>query len=480
MAKDYLLHSFGTDPVNFVRDYHIHLPFFALGVWPPFFYLLEGSWMTLFGDGRAAVLWMIAASAAALATLLFSMLRGFLGGWAAMAASAIFLFIPVVQWSVCLVMADLTCSLFALAAILCFARFVERGRWRDAALFGFFCGISLLTKNSTFFVVLVPPVVIAGMRRWDLLRRPGLWLAAAMTAAIYGPWLLVSRPFLLLGTYGLQLPGFWTSQWEYIATLWQQTSFLLPAAFIGGAWLLYRKGPKMSAAAGCMLAVLPAISLAIFFARVPVQPRLLMVAYISVIFLAAELCGALGNPRWRAAVTIAAAIVLGAWNWMSLSRLPLNQIRPAVAFVQARDGASPGAVLVPSGSEGTWIAEFAQSERVRPKRIFLRPTKLFGEEDWNGTNWKPYYRSSEEVEALFRRIPVKYCILSSSGSGRRYPHDQLLESVVAENPESWELVFASGAGTRGAYRIFENRHWTPAAEALVYSELYQRLPKYLR
>jgi Dolichyl-phosphate-mannose-protein mannosyltransferase len=479
VAKDYLIHSVGKDPVSFVRDYHVHLPFFALGVWPPFFYLLEGSWMTVFGDGRAAILWLIAVSAAVLATLLFSMLRRVIGAWPAAAMSGMFLFAPVVQWSACLVMADLTCSVFALTAILYFARFLEKEKNTDAILFGAFCGISLLTKNSTFFVVLTPPIAIAGMRRWDLLRRPGLWMAAAIAACIYGPWLFVSRPFLLLGTYGLQLPGFWGIQWTYLAALWQQTSFLLPAGLLGAGWLVWGNRGKLDPVAWCMLATLPAISLGIFVARVPVQPRLLMVAYIALIYLAAQLCGIIADARWRMGAAAIALIVFASWNWPNV-RLAANGIRSGVAFVQERDGERPGAVLVPSGSEGAWIAEFAQFEKVRPQRIFLRPTKLFGEEDWNGSKWKPYLKSAEDMGEFFRHLPVKYCILNSSLTGRRYPHDQLLESVVAGNPESWELVLEGGQGTASVYRIYENRHWIPSAELAVYQELYRRLPQYLR
>ena len=130
VSHDYFLHIFDTDPISFARDYYVRIPYFALGVWPPFFYELAGGWMWLFGMGRESVLWLIAISGAALATLLAVLLARRHGFWMAMNAGAILLLVPVVQWSACIVMVDITCSFFALVAIVLFARFLERQRWQ--------------------------------------------------------------------------------------------------------------------------------------------------------------------------------------------------------------------------------------------------------------------------------------------------------------------------------------------------------------
>jgi len=477
---DYVATSLGQNPIGFVRDYHVRLPYFAIGVWPPFFYFLEGAWMEAFGDRRTPVLWMIAVSAAGLATLLFWMLSKEFDFWTALAGAAAFLLIPVVQWSACLVMADLTCSLFALASIVFFARFVERGRWQDSVLFGVFGGLSLLTKNSTYFIVLVPPIVIAAGRRWDLLRNRALWIAPAIVGIFYAPWLLISRPFLLLGTHGLQLPGFVGIHLDYAMTLWRQMSLLFLAGVAGGILLICSKR-KMSALAMCMLAVIPAVSVGIFVARVPVQDRLLMVSYCALLFLATELCAAFLLPPTRPWVMLACVLVFGYVNWMNFRRFPADNIHAAVAYIQARDGEQPGAVLVPSGSEGPWIAEFAETEPLRPRRIMLRPTKVLGSEDWNGTNWQPYYKSVDEIRTFFERTPVRYCILVNMPriGVRTYPHDALLEEAVAGDPAQWHLLLERATAGGASYRVFENLQWTPASERKVYAEVKRIWMKYL-
>jgi len=480
---DYMTLGLSQNPLRFLKDYHLRLPFFALGVWPPFFYFVEGVWMGIFGVSRTSILWMIALSAAGLATLLFYLVRIRFGPWMAAAAGAGFLLIPAVQWSACLVMVDITCSLLALAAIVFFARFVERGRWQDSAWFGVLAGLSLLTKNSTYFLVLIPPIVIAFTWRWDLLRSRALWIAPVVVVVLYAPWLIVSRPFLLLGTHGLQLPGFWGIQRDYIQILWRQMSFLLPVG-AAGAVLLIISRQKMSALAICLLAALPAVSIGIFLARVPVQDRLLMVSYCALLFFVPELFSTLLRSAWRTPVVVACIAVFGYFNWLNFRRPPADDIRPAVTYILAHDDSRPGAVLLPSSNEGPWIAEFGELDSHRPYRMMLRPTKMLGAEDWNGTNWHAYYPSLEDIQRFLERTPVRYCILvqpaqPAPSDFRIYPHDTLLEAAVSSNPMQWRLVFEKRAENGAFNRVYQNLSWTPESEKKVYAEVSRIWTQYL-
>ena len=476
LFHDFLKSSSWMHPIGFVSDYHLHLPYFALGVWPPFFYVIEGAWMEVFGDRRGSILWLVAIIAAALAAMLYRILEKQFGAGTAVAGGVMFLLVPIVQWSECVVMADLICSLFAMAAIVCFARFMDSKRWLDSALFGVFAGLALLTKNSTYFLALIPVFVILAARRWDLLRVPALYLAPVAVTALYLPWLVISRPFILLGIHGLELPGFWGTQRDYFVTLWEETSFLLLLAVGGAIFLIFSKLP-MRPIAMCMLAVIPAISVGILVARVPVQDRLLIVSYAAVIFLACEFVARILESWKRVAAVMACLVVFAALNWGKFSRPPVNHIHSAVAFIQARDGDVPGAVLAPSNGEGPWIAEFAQTETRRPLRIILRPTKLLGEEDWNGTNWHPYYTSASEIEAFLARVPVKYCILAPSETDvRHYPHDPLIKSIMDSHPQDWHPIFKGEDGSQ----VYENTHWKPDSESAVLKEMRNLSPSYLQ
>jgi hypothetical protein len=287
----------------------------------------------------------------------------------------------------------------------------------------------------------------------------------------------VSKPFLLLGTHGLQPPGFFAVHRDYAVTLWKQMSFLLPAAAAGAVLTFRSKSWRQDTISQCMLAVIIAIPLSIFAAKLPIQDRLLIVAFAAVIFFVGRLAAAVAAPAKRAALMFGGLVIFGGLNWMSFTPLPPNHIRPAVAFLYGRHGS--GAILVPSNNEGPWIAEFAKYEGMRPGRVIVRPTKLFGEENWNGTDWRPYYTSLDEVNSLFERIPIRYCILPAVAGGRRYPHDDLLEAALADSSR-WRRV-PYGPENQGptAYRIYENLQWTPAVEPAVYREIRRTLEKHL-
>ncbi|MEO8367683.1 MAG: glycosyltransferase family 39 protein [Candidatus Solibacter sp.] len=485
LIHDYVPHLFGQSPIRFVQDYYARVPYFALGVWPPLFYCIEGLWMLLFGVQRSSALWLVTASAAAAATFLYAALKQKFGPWTGAAGAALFLLTPAVQWSACMVMADLTCSLFAFVTVLFFVRYYDTQKPWDAILMGVFGGLSLLTKNSTYFVLLVPPLVILGTGSWSLIRKPALWFGGALPILIYAPWLYISRSVLLLGIHGLELPGFWGIQRHFARTLWEQNSFLFPLAAAGGVGVLLvmlRSGRKtMDGLTASMIAILPACSISIFLAKVPVQARLLTLPYMAIVFLTAQLLLILLRHRNRQAIAMALALgVFAAQNWMNFRFPPVNDIHAAVVFVQQRDGKTPGSVLTPSAREGAWIAEFAQTEASRPNRILVRPTKILGKEDWNGSDWQPFYRSQEELEAFMERMPVKYCVVYRAPR-RNYPHDQWLRSMVAGRPAWWRPVYRNAAAVEYlSYDVYENTRWVADSERLVYQETDRIVPKVLK
>jgi hypothetical protein len=339
---------------------------------------------------------------------------------------------------------------------------------------GIFGGLSLLTKNSTYFVFLVPGIVILGTGSIGLLRKPALWLGGALAVAIYLPWLYIARSVLLLGIHGLEMPGFWGITRHYGAVLWEQMSFLLPLAMAGASIILFRlmrSGKReIDGVSASMIALLPACLIGIFLAKVPVQSRLMILPFAAIVFLGIESIFAFFRRPNRVAAGVTAALAVTAgMHWMQFRYPPVNDMRDGVAFLLARDAGRPGSVLLPSSREGPWIAEFAQADPLRPQRILVRPTKMLGQEDWNGSDWKPYYRTVQELGAFFEKTPVKYCILNREPR-RSYPHDELLRTMLISEPDRWRPVNPPHNGSEPGYFIYENTHWTPAAEPLVYQE----------
>ena len=478
MVHDYLFPAPHGNPIAFAKAYYVKHPFFALGVWPPLFYGAEAVWMAVFGVSRAAALWLEAVLAAALATLAFLLFRLRFGTPAAWCGALLLFSVPVMQWNACLVMVDIPSSLVALLAVHRFSRYLDTLRWRDAILFACLMALAIYTKNSTYYIGLVPPLAILFGWRWSVLRQPSLWATPFIVGALYGPWLFLSRQVLLRGIASLQLPGLPGTTWEFLRQLVSEMGFLMVFALVGVSFLA-RRLPRVASFELCVLALPPALLFGLFVARVPVQQRLLVLAYFAVAWLVLEgvsgLARSVFHPQW--AVPAAAVLVLafGATHWLRFRYPPHNEIGPAVARIEQEDHAQRGSVLLPSTQEGPWIAEFAERESPRPYRLLVRPTKFLVSEDWNGGQTTPYYHSPDELARMLHDTPVRFCVLLQRGAGRVYDHDRELHSLLTAYPDRWRVIYTAPEPSATAFQVFENTQWTPAAERATEDAVRRRI-----
>src|SRR5712692_1215352 len=75
MVRDYLASGLSSNPYEFARNYYSHYPFFAVGYWPPLFYVLTGFWFLCFGVGKSQALLLSAGAAAGMAWILYGLVR---------------------------------------------------------------------------------------------------------------------------------------------------------------------------------------------------------------------------------------------------------------------------------------------------------------------------------------------------------------------------------------------------------------------
>jgi uncharacterized membrane protein len=96
MVHDYLASGLSSNPSHFARQYYNHYPFFAIGYWPPLFYILTGLWFLAVGVGRFQALLVSAAAAAGMAWMLYGLVRKRAGAVAGFCAGILFLSLPEV------------------------------------------------------------------------------------------------------------------------------------------------------------------------------------------------------------------------------------------------------------------------------------------------------------------------------------------------------------------------------------------------
>ncbi len=241
MVHDFLI-SGSRSPLAFARNYYLFQPYFAIGYWPPLFYVLEGLWMLVAGYSRISVMILSGAQSALVALLMFGAVRRWVRAEVALAIAGSFLVIPSVEWSSSRVMTDVCVVLLCLATTLAAGRYFETRAWRWAILTGVAASLALLTKYLALYVLLPPALLIMIDRRWDLIRSVRTWSIAVIIAILCGPWVLWSRKFALIG-WDFQQVDLGQRALEIVAVLRADLGSVLAAMTVLTAfWILLHWG----------------------------------------------------------------------------------------------------------------------------------------------------------------------------------------------------------------------------------------------
>lgn len=466
LVHDYLVAGFPMNPHRYAINYYLHIPFFAVGYWPPLFYMVEGFWMTVVGYNRFDVLLFMALIAALISTTIFVTARRPIGVAGAFCCAVLFLLLPDVLLNSSMVMTDTAVTLLSLWSLLVLARYFEDGRWRDAILFTFLASCAMMTKYSGLYLALIPPFVLLAGKRWDLLRRPSFWLQPVLVLAFCAPWILYTHQYSTTGFASFTKPGFFASLVLNVRIL---AISLGPwvSLLLFGAWMYQAFFLPQAKALRLVLWVQP-IALIVFQSASPVccEPRWLISALPPLIILLALVLSRL--PKWYGPGLLAATVVITAAFSIPSFHRPPDTLKPVVQAIVQNDKIGQSVVYVPSDEEGLMIAEFAMLDARRPERILARPNKLLASMDWLSNNYKPEYKKPSDIETYFDENPPDLLILHHRDPAQQYPHERMLETAVHENPKCWDLV-ASISG----YDIYRFVHGRNAGDAAL-TPLYRR------
>jgi 4-amino-4-deoxy-L-arabinose transferase-like glycosyltransferase len=188
LVRDYLASGLRTSPFSFARDYYSHYPKVAIGNWPPLFHALEGVWLLVLPAHPASVLVLLALVTAGLAWLIFLVLQHSVGVPHALLGAVLLVLMRHVPTYTSRIMIEMPMALVAAVAVWLFARYLDDPRMRWAAAFGAASVLAVLTKGNALFLALLVPLAILMGRRWSVLRKKELWIAALVVALIAGPW----------------------------------------------------------------------------------------------------------------------------------------------------------------------------------------------------------------------------------------------------------------------------------------------------
>lgn len=452
MVRDYIAERFPAPPMQFAKDYYAHYPKIGLGHWPPAFYVIQAAWTLVFGSARISILFLMALSTTVLAVLVAWRVRAFFGQAAGFCAGCLFIALPSVQRQTAMVMPEVLVALFGFAAAISFGRYLDTENQRYAIWFALFAALCILTKANGWPIVLLPPLAILLTRRLSLFSRPSLWVSGLLIALLCLPWYVLTTRFVrhvwIAEHSGPAYLGFNIS--ETLASLANATGFLFFALAVLGlvvkcALPYYRREPVHGewASLAALFIVVQGFHVAV---PLEIEIRKLLMAVPPMLMLVAAGCMFLSERlRIYGRAVQMMPIVLPALAFLALTfRIPQ---KPAHGFIDAATTAlasnsARSSIYLVSGTavgEGAFIAEIAMRNEGR-RRVVLRASKALAISDWNGANYQPLFRTTEEIHRHLNQGSVEVVVTEETSTLGHLPHTALLNRMLEERRDEWQPI----------------------------------------
>lgn len=446
MLRDYVVHFHFESPLHFAEEYYRHYPKVAFGHWPPFFYIVQAIWMSLFSAARGSVRLEIACTTALLGFGVFREGRKFFRAPLALAGALLTVCLPLVQTYSDEEMSETLLTLMCFWSVIYFARYIRSEKLRDNFLFALFFSLAVLTKGNGWLLAAVPPVALVLTRRFSLLRRNSFWLPLVFIAAVCLPWQILTMRMAERGWEGGSHPNlrYTVSALLEFVRLFPQIlgPVLLGLMLVGiGVCVLL---PYLQRTIRAEWATLSALLLAVwvFHSIIPagVEDRKLIIAVPAMVLFV--LAGAvwvadqiparfaLYRSRYLAVGSIAAlSFFTGTFEIPKVEHYGYSE---AASFLANLANPTNATILVSSnsGGEGMLISELAMIQP-HPVETVLRGTKSLASVDWNGAGYHCTYSSPAELLHFMRDEKVGFVVVDNFPPQVKFTHDALLKRAIS-------------------------------------------------
>ena len=453
MVRQYALALLNFDfqhPLRFAEDYYTHYPKLGIGQWPPGFYLIEGAWMLLFGTSRSAVMVLLGLSMAAALYMVYELAARLAGPWLGLGTAALLLSMGSFHRFCYQVQPDLILAGVAMAAALAFGRYAAEPGWGAAGAWTLLAVLAILIKGNALALAFLPPIYVGISRRFDLLRRVDFWGAAAVVAAICGPWYWFTRDIWARVNTKAGTAAFGLYADVVLGGLSHLGLPLVAAALAGAVAAGGRDdGSARRRLANAMAALLLAWIAFHSLSPVGAGPRKHLLTLMLLILFAVICVDVLARwaARWKVPRWAAAFVLFVGLAWATdLQRFHLLPkpvgMREAAVQIAGDPLLRGAAVLVSSegAGEGSLIAELASLEP-EPQRYVLRASQLLARSDWYDRRYELKTPSTGAVARLLDSLPVAVVVIDHRRGRGRPPHHSLLAQTVQKS-SAWELAGA--------------------------------------
>jgi len=192
--RDFLVDLPLQHPLQYTYEYYAKYPALAFPHWPPLFHFIEGVFFLLFGFSPWVSRLVVLGFALLAVYFWYRIAERFGPRYRAFLSAVILACIPFLLLYERVTMLEIPVLGACLGAIHFWLRFLETERRRDLWTLAAFSAAALLINQKAIFLPLFIVFDFAVERRFHLLKRFDIWLAALVSAAAVLPWyMLASR-----------------------------------------------------------------------------------------------------------------------------------------------------------------------------------------------------------------------------------------------------------------------------------------------
>lgn len=178
-----------TDLRAYTIDYYLQYPALGLLVWPPFFYIIAGVAMTVFGTSVLVAKLTVGLFVALACVYLFRLASRASGSeLSASLAVLIFALSPLVFEFSHFVMLEMPTLALALVSLFHFTRYLDEDRRRDIFIAAVAAALAALTRFDAVYLLPLFLILLVVRRRFGVLRRKSVLMAAAVAVLLVLPF----------------------------------------------------------------------------------------------------------------------------------------------------------------------------------------------------------------------------------------------------------------------------------------------------
>lgn len=470
----YAADAAGSNPMAYATEFYLHYPKISIGHWPPGYYAALAPLLMIFPATPAtafAINLVVSALPAAFAAVLLNRVAG---ARAALAGAALCALTPVALEGQAFFMLDQPLAAACMAALLLWLAHVHKPAWWKVMLFAGTAAFAVLIKGNGWLLLLVLPIHLALTRRWDVLRSPWPWIAAALAAVIVGPWYWLTAGIAADGFNYSPGPAYAARALAFDLRYLSDNVTIVGLVLAGyGAWRGWRArrddAQRWSVLAGCIALIAATLALQ-SIVPVDLDPRYMAPALPPLIVLTLVGAGDLVRRFARPLLLAPFALLLAA---PGLAHLASREAKVDLRLAEVARLALPDEAWMidgTSGAEGAFAVELAIRDREHAGYM-IRASNILARSDFMANDYRLATRDPAAVLARVRALGVSGIAIVRIADQPAFPHSALLRAALLSPGSGYRrtalLPHGNRPGTTEIYRpLVPTRPDVPAIRAL--------------